>query len=144
MPRHRDPLVSFDVPRDWESRTIVAYRAPRDGDEPAPNVVVTRDRLHDDEDLVGYAERQVEALEAEIDGFVLRGSGEVVVDGHPAIAIAFTSEAEGAPLAQRMTMVALPDRLVATFTMTAPSRDLAQLGPLFERILASARFREGP
>ena len=92
MPRHHDPLVSFDVPRDWQSRTIIAYRAPREGDGPAPNVVVTRDRLRDAEDLVGYAERQVEALEREIDGFVLRGSAEVAVDGHPAIAIAFTIE----------------------------------------------------
>lgn len=142
MPRHRDPLVSFDVPRDWESRTVIAYRAPREGDGPAPNVVVTRDRLRDHEDLIGYAERQLASLENEIDGFVLRGHSELSVDGHPAIALAFTSAADGAPLAQRMVMVALPDRLVATFTMTAPSRHLAQLAPLFERILHSARFGE--
>ena len=52
MPRHHDALVSFDVPRDWDDRTIIAYRAPVEGEGRAPNLVMTRDRLGEDEDFV--------------------------------------------------------------------------------------------
>ena len=104
MPRHRDPLVSFDVPRDWDNRTIIVFRAPVEGDERAPNLVMTRDRIPEtDDDLYAYAERQVADLAKQLRGFSILGSKEEQVDGHPAITVSFTSESKDGHLVQRLT-----------------------------------------
>ena len=72
MPRYQDTLVSFDVPRDWENRSIIAFAAPpQPGGAGVANLVITRDRLRDEEELLDYAERHVDELEASIDGFAL-------------------------------------------------------------------------
>jgi len=141
MPRHEDATVSFDVPRLWDDRTIVAYRAPTDGDAVAPNVVVTREQLPPDADFVTFADNQVDEVARQLDGFVLHGTRELQVDGLPAVAVGFTSEDQGELVAQRMTMVQLPGSRVITITMTAAQADLAQVAPLFERILGSFSFR---
>lgn len=140
MTQHRDPLVRFDVPRDWEDRSIVAYRAPRTGDGLAPNLVVTRDRMLPDDDLASYAERHLRNLAGELDGFRLENTADVTVDGHEGVLVGFTSRAGDHRLAQRMTLVALPDGQVVTVTMTAAQGELGQLAPLFERIQSSLRL----
>lgn len=140
MTRHHDDLVRFDVPRDWEDRTIVAYRAPRTGDGPTPNVVVTRDRMIGSDDLATYAERHLRSLAGEVEGFQLKNTADVKVDGHDGVLVGFTSRSGDRVLAQRMTLVALPDGQVITITMTAAQDELAQLGPLFERIQSSLRL----
>ncbi len=141
MPRHDDPLVSFDVPRDWDNKTIIAYAAPvGPGGGATANLVMTRDRLRPDEDLLAYADRHVDELAKRLSGFSLIDSHDAEVAGRPAIHVSFQSDADDGALRQRLTMVLLPDRLVAAFTFTAPERDVDQLEPLFERILSSVRF----
>jgi hypothetical protein len=143
MPRHRDPLVSFDVPRDWDNRTIIVFRAPVEGDERAPNLVMTRDRMaDDDEDLYVYADRQVADLAKQLKGFVILGSKEEAIDGHPAITVSFTSASKDGQLVQRLTMVQLPDRRVASFTLTSPEVEMNRVAPLFQRILESVKFEQ--
>lgn len=141
MPRHDDPLVSFDVPRDWDNKTIIAYTAPATpGGATTANVVMTRDRLRPNEDLLAYADRHVDELAKRLSGFVLLDSHDAEVAGRPAIHVSFQSDAQDGPLRQRLTMVLLVDHVVAAFTFTAPERDLDQLAPLFDRILSSVRF----
>jgi len=138
MARHQDSLVSFDVPRDWEDRTVVAYAAPaRDDQRATANIVVTRDRLPEDEDLEAYVARQAAGLELRLKGFVLDEMGECKVAGRPATRLTFTSNGQGGKLDQRLYVVALADRAVASFTMTAPMTEASQCGPLFDRMLAS-------
>ena len=66
MPRHEQREISFDVPRHWEERTIVAFAAPKEpgrdgGQAVAANLVMTHDTLRDRETLAelyqqrGYA-----------------------------------------------------------------------------------------
>ncbi len=142
MPRHEDPLVSFDVPRDWDDRTIIAYAAPTpEGKKTTANLVMTRDRLRDDEDLVQYAERHVETLSERMVDFKVLGSRDGEVDGLPALTVSFSSKGAEARLVQRLTMIALADRQVASFTLTAPESELDQIAPLFQRILSSVRFK---
>jgi len=142
MPRHEDATLSFDVPRLWEDRSIVAYRAPSDGDAVAPNVVVTREQLPPETDFLVFAENQLDEVSRQLEGFVMHGSRELEVDGLPAVAVAFTSQDQGTLVAQRMTMVQLPAGRVVTITMTAAQADLAQVAPLFERILSSFSLRQ--
>ena len=141
MPRHLDSLVSFDVPRDWQDKTIIAYTAPpAEGQKTAANLVMTRDRLGDDEDLYAYAERHVDELAKQLRGFAMLGSRDEEVGGHPALSVSFNSEALDGALTQKLTMVLLTDRVVASFTLTSPERDLSQLAPLFERIMSTVSF----
>jgi hypothetical protein len=141
MPRHVDSLVSFDIPRDWDDRTIIAYAAPPSaGSELAANLVMTRDRLGAGEDLHAYGDRHVTELSKRLDDFALGASGETEIDGRPALSVSFSSTSTGGALVQRMLMVLCPERVVAAFTLTAPAHELAQIGPLFERIVSSIRF----
>ncbi len=143
MARHQDPRVSFDVPRDWEDRTVVAYAAPPRADQRATsNVVMTRDRLPDHEDLEAYVARQAEGLESRLKGFVLREMEETTLADRSAVTLYFSSNGPSGPLEQRLTIVALPDRAVASFTMTAPATEAAQAGPLFDRMLSSIVFNQ--
>jgi hypothetical protein len=140
MPRHTDPLISFDVPRDWENRTIIAFAAPEQNGKGAANIVVTRDRLADDEELIDYAERHIDELEETMEGFFLLSSVEESVGGKTAYTMTFESDGPEGPLAQRLTMVELTDRVVVAVTLTAPERELDQLGPLFDHMIDSIEW----
>jgi hypothetical protein len=140
MPRHVDPLLSFDVPRDWQDRTVVAYAAPGADGATAANLVMTRDELDEDEDFEGYADRQLAALAQRLKGFALEKRAKLEIGGRPAIGLSFVSRGANGMLVQRLTIVALPDRKIAAFTTTVPERDAEQLDPLFDHILASVRL----
>lgn len=143
MPRHRDPLVSFDVPRDWDNRSIIVFRAPAEGDGRVPNLVMTRDRIPDEEDdLYAYADRQLGELAKQLRGFALIGSKEEQVGGRPAITLSFTSDSKDGQLVQRLTMIQLGDRRVACFTLTSPEIEMGRVAPLFQRMMQSVRFDE--
>ncbi|MEZ4440447.1 MAG: DcrB-related protein [Polyangiaceae bacterium] len=144
MPRHIDPLIQFDVPRDWENRTIIAYRAPVEGDRRAPNLVVTRDDMLEDDDLMSYAQRQLDELATQLKGFSLLSSKEQEVAGRPALSLAFTSKAQDEILIQRLTMVPLPGRKVVTFTLTTPESEVGRVVPLFQRMVESMTFDAEP
>jgi hypothetical protein len=142
MPQHQDTLVSFDVPRDWEDRTIIAYRAPVQGDGRAPNLVMTRDRLADEEDFASYVERQVSELAKQLKGFRLLGSKDDQVGGRDAISLSFTTSSPDGVLVQRLTIVPIGRARIASFTLTAPESEIARVAALFERILTSVTFAD--
>jgi hypothetical protein len=137
MPRHRDALVNFEVPRDWIDRSVVAYSAPT---PTGVNLVMTRDRLEDDEDLPQYAARQLDDIAERMRGFTIEEVVEHEIAGRRAFTTRFRSAGTDGPLVQRLTLIALPDRRVVAFTTTAPARDAEQLAPLFERIISSVQL----
>ncbi|MBI4954317.1 MAG: DcrB-related protein [Myxococcales bacterium] len=140
MPRHDDGEVGFDVPRDWDNRTLVAYAAPqRPGQEQAANLVVSRERLPEGEGLEGYAARQVAELAERLEDFQLLAHGGRELGGQPALSLRFSSKGRDGRFEQTLVLAAVGRRVFA-FTMSAPERDVAQVGPLFERMLASVRF----
>ncbi len=143
MPRHTDPLLSFDVPRDWENRSIIAFAAPEQkGKDGAANVVVTRDRLRDDEELIDYAERHLDELEARMAGFFLLASVQEEISGKTVFTMSFASDGPEGALAQRVTMAELSGRVVVCVTLTAPERDSDQLDPLFDIMMKSIQWGE--
>src|SRR5262245_10796671 len=134
MPRHSESDLSFDVPRHWENKSIVAFAAPPRKDQPvAPSFVLTRDSLGDRESLAAYAERQIAELEKGVDGFDLIEKSDTTVGGAPAVAIRFTQRGAEGPLAQRLVIVEGRRRQVVCFTATAAKNDAEQMDPLFER-----------
>lgn len=141
MARHEQNDVSFDVPRHWEDKTLVAYASPpRDGQATAANLVMTRDALDERETLGDYADRQLTELARRLDGFELVRREETTLGGLPAIVLRFGSRAAAGPLLQRLAVVEGRRRSVYCFTATTPRADAEQNDPLFDRILGTVRF----
>lgn len=141
MPRHQQGNVSFEVPRHWEDRTIVAFSAPaRPGQSTAASFVMTRDALTPEDTLASYADRQLSELSRRVDGFELVERRDLQVAGARAVALRFTGKAMAGPLVQRLVVVEDRRRGVVCFTATAPKADAAQLEPLFDRMIAGVRL----
>jgi hypothetical protein len=141
MARHEQNDVTFDVPRHWEDKTLVAYASPpRDGHATAANLVMTRDVLDDRETLGDYADRQLAELARRLDGFELVRREETTLGGLAAVVIRFGSKAAAGPLLQRLAVAEGRRRSVYCFTATTPRADAEQNDPLFDRILGSVRF----
>lgn len=144
MPRHTQGNLSFDVPRHWEDKTIVAFAAPaRPGQSTSASFVMTRDSLGDADTLASYADRQLAELSQRVDGFELIEKREAPVAGARAFSLRFTSKALAGPLIQRLVVIEDRRRSVVCLTATAPRADAAQLEPLFDRMLAGVRFSQG-
>jgi hypothetical protein len=145
MPRHEDRDITFDVPRHWDDKTIVAYAAPpAPGQAIAANLVMTRDTLRDGESLAGYADRQLTELAKRLDGFELTGRDDLLLGGAAAVALRFTARAAAGPLVQRLVVVEGRRRGVYCFTATSAKADAEQNDPLFDRMLATIRLPEAP
>lgn len=143
MPRHQQGNVSFEVPRHWEDKTIVAFAAPsRPGQSTSASFVMTRDTLGDADSLASYADRQLAELSRRVDGFELVEKREATIGGARAFSLRFTSKAQAGPLVQRLVVIEDRRRAVVCFTATAPKADAAQLEPLFDRMLAGVRLTE--
>jgi hypothetical protein len=141
MPRHQQGNVSFEVPRHWDDKTIVAFSAPsRSSKDAAASFVMTRDQLTDADTLASYADRQLAELSKRVDGFELVEKREIHVAGARAFSLRFTSKALAGPLVQRLVVVEDRRRAVVCFTATAPKADAAQLEPLFDRMITGVRF----
>lgn len=141
MPRHEERDISFDVPRHWDDKTIVAYAAPaQPGQAVAANVVLTRDTLRDGESLAGYADRQLADLAKRVDGFELIKREEATLGGAPALVIRFASRSGSGPLVQRLVVIEGRRRGVFAVTATTAKADAAQNEPLIDRILSTIRF----
>ncbi len=141
MPRQKQGNVSFEVPRHWDDRTIVAFSAPsRPGQSTAASFVMTRDSLRDTDTLATYADRQLAELSQRVDGFELTDKKDTQVAGSRAIVLRFTSKAQAGPLAQRLVIVEDARRKLVCFTLTAPRGDSPQLDPLFDRMVAGIRL----
>lgn len=145
MPRHQQGNVTFEVPRHWEDKTIVAFSAPsRPGQPTAASFVMTRDTLADADTLATYADRQLAELSKRVDAFELVEKREMQVAGARAVSLRFTSKALAGPLVQRLVIVEDRRRALVCFTATAPKADAAQLEPLFDRMIAGVRFETLP
>lgn len=141
MPRHEQRDISFDVPRHWDDKTIVAYSAPAaPGQAVAANLVMTRDALKDGENLARYADRQLAEMARRLDGFELVRRDETTLGGAPAIAIRFESRGANGPLLQRLVVVEGRRRGVYCFTATTAKADADQNNPLFDRMLSTLRL----
>lgn len=144
MPRYEQRDVSFDVPRHWDDKTLVAYAAPkRPGESSSASLVMTRDAMRNGETLKQYAERQLADLAQRMDAFELLGTETGTLGGLASVTLRFTAKAAAGPVEQRVVLVEGRRRSIYCFTATAPKAERDQLDPLFDRILSSVRFGDG-
>jgi hypothetical protein len=141
MPRYEHPDVSFDVPRDWEDRSVAAFSAPIPaGKKASPNVVLTRDKLEPGENLAGYADRNLVELAQRLEKFTLQKRSDTVVSELPAIELRFTWKGSGGLVDQRLVMCATGKRLVLSITSTAPRAAGVDMETTMNRILATVKI----
>lgn len=141
MPRYESRDVTFDVPRHWDDRSLVAFAEPPAKDRPvAPNLVLTRDTLPAGEDLAAYGDRQLAELAKRLDAFELDRREDTTLGGRPATVLHFRSKSASGALVQRLAIAEGPRRGVACLTLTASLADAEQMNPLFDRILSTVRF----
>ncbi len=138
MGKHEDGYLSFDVPRDWDDRTIVAYSAPKreDGTRAASVVVTHRKHQGSIDELVADCMR---LTSRRLPGFLFRGRQDRVVGDRPAVALSFASATDE----RRLAIIPLRPDLAALVLMTARAKDAPSMAPLFDRILASVQLPEG-
>jgi hypothetical protein len=140
MARYESRDISFDVPRHWDDRTLVAFAAPPHPSQAvAPNVVMTRDTLGPTETLRAYADKQLAELAKRLDGFELGGREVTTLGGRPAVVLRFGSKGPNGPIVQRLAVVEGPRRGVWCLTLSASKADAEQSDPLFDRILSTVR-----
>jgi hypothetical protein len=145
MPRYQNADLNFEVPSDWQDRTIVAFAAPaKPGRALAPNLVLTRDPAGDKESVASYADRQLVEFAKRLDDFDLQERRERTLGGLPAVEFEFTWNNTLGVLQQRQVCVLLGKRTVLNFTLSALQEDFPALEPAFNTILASVRFPEVP
>src|SRR4051794_25733970 len=107
MSRYEHPDVAFDVPREWEDRSVAAFSAPsKPGQGMAANLVMTRDALAANDTLRTYADRQLVELAKRLDGFDLRERREFVLAGLAAIELQFSWQGQSGAIEQRMLFAA--------------------------------------
>jgi hypothetical protein len=141
MPRYEHPDVSFEVPRDWEDRSVAAFSAPvAPGKTAGPNVVLTRDKLEPGENLAGYADRNLVELAQRLDKFTLQKRSDITVSDLPAIELRFTWKGGGGLVDQRLVMCATGKRLVLSLTSTAPRAAGFDMEATMNRVLASVKI----
>jgi hypothetical protein len=133
------------VPDDWNDRSITAYAGPvGPGERVAPNIVVTRDVLGQNETLPAYTDRQLVQIAQKLAGFKLISRDEVVLSGFPAMEMRFSWVSDNGELEQHQLFVATSKRTIMSFVATASKRDFQRVKPLFASIYASVRFPGAP
>jgi hypothetical protein len=141
MPRYEHPDVSFEVPRDWEDRSVAAFSAPLPaGKKVGPNVVLTRDKLEPGENLASYADRNLVELAQRLEKFTLQKRSDVTVSDLPAIELRFTWKGGTGLVDQRLVMCATGKRLVLSITSTVPRASGVDMEATMNRILASMKI----
>lgn len=135
--------VSFDVPPEWEDRSVISFEAPRHGGQGiGPNITLMRLNVppHASGDqpvsLQTFATQQVANLAASLPGFELVEQKPVTVSSLPAIQVLFHWQHPEGALTQRVTMF-MRDRTMWSFAATGVRGNIEQSGPIFDRILAS-------
>jgi hypothetical protein len=141
MSRYESRDVTFDVPRHWDDRTLVAFAAPaKPGQATAPNVVMTRDTLGPEETIQSYADKQLAELSKRLEGFELEERKEQTFGGQPGVELHFTWQGSAGKLEQRLAMAVGKRRTVFCFNATMAKADAEQMNPLFDRIMSTIKF----
>jgi hypothetical protein len=150
MPRHQDKDTSFEIPKDWVDKTIVAFAAPTEkARDAAPNFVMAREVIREGDSLRSHADRQLLDLGRHLKDFDLLESKETVCGGQPAVFLRYTWMGHFGRLEQTVTIVERfmeQGRMATSFTTTAPAEDASKTRPVFDELIRTIKFdgAQGP
>jgi hypothetical protein len=132
--------LGFEVPGDWDDRSVTAFSAPPRVDVPiAPNIVVTRDVAADAEPVTSYADRQLVEMARRLDAFHLLSRQEGIFGGLPSVRLIFTWRGAAGVLRQSQIFVIRGDT-VLSFVLTALESEFQAQEGTFNAILRTVVF----
>ncbi len=138
MAKYKGQDVAFEVPDNWHDRTIAAFAAPLQPKQTvAPNFVLTRDMVPENDPPGAYADRQLVELAKRLEAFDLSERRESVVAGRPAVDLIFTWRGSNGTIKQMQTFVVNGRGVVLTFVATALVTEFSAMEPVFRAILDS-------
>jgi hypothetical protein len=141
MARYQGPDATFDVPTDWDDKSIVAFSAPSKPNAVVPNVVFTKDKLKPDESLEQYVDRTIVDMAKQLSQFKLLARSPRDISGISGFELKFTWQGSGGKtVLQRIVMVPLSKRRIAGLNVTCDRTDEKKVEAVAERILASFRL----
>jgi hypothetical protein len=138
MARYQGADLSFDVPNDWDDKSIVAFSAPAKPGTIVPNITLTRDKMKPEETLDAYCDRTIVDMVKNLAAFKLIGKEARKVGESPAVEIIFAwNGTSGKQVQQQMLIVSTGGKAVVGLNLTCDSNDAKKLQPIAERIFSS-------
>jgi hypothetical protein len=135
--------VRFEVPDDWQDRTVMVFAAPpAPGQKGSANVVLTRETADGDTPIGTHADQQLVVLIKSLEGFTLEARKEFSLAGRPAAEVRFRWNAGKEVLRQHVVFVRGRGNCLLTLSATARQEDFGHLAPVFQAVLGSVRFPE--
>lgn len=137
--RYKDADIGFEVPQDWENRSITIFAVPKTPEQKlAPNVVVTREVSTSEESLEDYANQQLIDAAQRLESFKLRKRSVTVVGGLPGIEVSF-SWGPGGAVRQRQVFVQHKKKMVS-IVFTVLEAEYSAFERHFEKVLSTVHF----
>ena len=142
MTRFVNEDFEFTLPPNWVERSVVTWTAPPVLGKMPPNFAVSYDVLPAEEELLKYANRQVDSLRAMLKDWQLIQQGATRIDGREALAVLFSWALPAGRMMQRQSFVRLDGRRVVSIGCTAAEADFpAADSGWFETIQNSLHFK---
>lgn len=141
MARFQVPDLCFDVPNDWEDKSIVAFSAPAKPGAIVPNVTLTRDKMKPEETLDAYCDRTVVDMVKNLGAFQLIAKDARDLGGQKAVEIIFSWNGTGGKKVYQHMVIASPGgKAVVGLNLTCDHADARKLEAVAERIFASFKL----
>ena len=142
MPRYVNEDFEFTLPDQWVERTVVTWTAPPVLGKVPPGFAVAYDVMPPDEELLKYANRQVDSLRAMLKDWQMIQQAATRIDGREALSVLFSWALPSGRMMQRQSFVRLDARRVVSIGCTAAESDFAAADSgWFGAIQNSLRFR---
>lgn len=133
----------LELPVNWEDRTVNGLSFPAGAKQPHFSIAITRDNAKpSDMSLAAYVDRHVHQMSKDCPRFELLHRDEAVVDGSPAIRVAFSwRPPDGNFVQQEQTLLVLDTGTVLTLTSTALKSRYASFAQTAREVVASLQLR---
>jgi hypothetical protein len=136
---------ALDLPPGWGDKSVTAFSFPSGSKRATASLTITREALdpsQKDVTLASHIDRHLIEMAKSCPKFELVRRETTAVDGAPAAQVEFTWRTpERVTVHQEQTMVILPNRVVFTFTGTAPHEKFAEHAPALRDMVRNFRFR---
>ena len=139
MSRQAHRELSFEVPDDWEDKSISAFAPHHQEGKLGTSVTITREPNAGSRSLRAHVAQQLATVSRALADFDLRETRDATVGGLPAVISDFSFSGETGAIAQRYVLVQFK-QWIYSITYTMPKGDIEKSLPAFERVLASVAF----
>lgn len=133
--------LRLTIPDDWTDRSVLVWSAPPGTAPIPPNFVVSHDTMQPEESLTSYANRQLDSLRGNLQGWQLIEQIQDKIAGRPALSLRFSWQMGPGRMMQRQSFVQLDGPRVISIGCTASEDGFdAADHDWFANILSSLQF----